>query len=91
MPTVSRVEILQRGCNLENSSASERPATDRGDDIWDSVRDDIGLDGEWKHRRLRKGTPRCEPIGPGRLLTQPHGLRFKFIDDLMAYLAAGRR
>ena len=78
---VPRVEVLQRGCDLENSTTSECLATDRGDDIRDSVCNDIGLDGKRKHLRLREGTPRCEPIGTGRLFAQSRHLRFKWVDD----------
>ena len=48
-------EVLQGGRRVENPSASERPATDRSDDVGDSVRDDIRLDGERKYQQLREG------------------------------------
>jgi len=35
---------------VEDPPASECLAADRGDDVRDSVRNDIRLDGEWKHQ-----------------------------------------
>ena len=64
------VEVLQGGCDMENAPASECPATDRSGDVRDSVRNDIRLDGQWKHQRFREGTPRCKSVGAGMLLTQ---------------------
>jgi len=56
--TLCRVEILQRSYDMENSPASERATADRSDDVrGDSLRDDIRLDGERKHQRLREGAP----------------------------------
>jgi len=59
------VEILQGSHDMENASASERAAADRSDDVRDSLRNDIELDGERKHQRLREGTPGCKPFGAG--------------------------
>jgi hypothetical protein len=68
--TIPCVEVLQGGCDVEIPPASERPVTDRSDDVRGSVRNDIGLDGKWEHQRLCEGTPGCKPIGPGRLSIQ---------------------
>ena len=54
---------------MENTPTSEHSATDWGDDVRNSFRDDIGLDGRWKYQRLREGTPGCKSVGFGRLLT----------------------
>ena len=40
---------------MESLPTSERPVADRSDDVRDSIRNDIGLDGEWKYQRLREG------------------------------------
>ena len=65
-----RVEVLQGGHDVEDPPTSECPTADRSDDVRDSVRDDIGLDGERKYQRLREGAPRCKPVGAGRLFAQ---------------------
>jgi len=44
---------------MEIPSPSERPATHRSNNVRGLVRDDIRLDGEWKHQRLRRETSRC--------------------------------
>ena len=41
---------------MENPPTSERPTTDRSDDVGVSVCNDIGLDGEWEHQQVREGT-----------------------------------
>ena len=41
---------------MENPPASEYPTADGSDNVRVSVRNDIGLDGEWKHQQLREGT-----------------------------------
>ena len=64
------MEVLQGGCDVENPPASERLAAGRSDDVRGSVRNDIRLDDEWKHQRLREDTPGCNPVGAGRLFTQ---------------------
>ena len=64
------VEVLQRGRHLENLPTSERPAADRSDDVRESVRNGVGLDGKRKHQRLREGTPGCRPVGTGRLFNR---------------------
>jgi hypothetical protein len=48
-PIAPYVEVLQGSRDMENPSASERPAADRSDDVRGPVRNDIGLDGKWKH------------------------------------------
>ena len=55
---------------MEISSTFERPAADRGDDVRESLRDGIGLDGERKHQRLREGTPECKSNRAGRLFVE---------------------
>ena len=44
-----RAEILQGGHAVEHPSPSERVATVGRDDGRETVRDGIGVDGEWKH------------------------------------------
>jgi hypothetical protein len=46
---------------MENPSASECTAADRSDDDRDPVRNDIGVDGGWKHQRFREGASRRRP------------------------------
>ena len=48
--TMLRVEILQGSRDLEKSPASECTAPNRSDDVRDSVRNGIRLDGEWKRQ-----------------------------------------
>ena len=55
---------------MEDPPTSQRSGTDRSDNVRDSVRNDIRLDGEWKHRQFCEGTPGCKPIGIGRLFAQ---------------------
>jgi hypothetical protein len=64
------VEVLQGSRDVENAPASECPIADRSDHVRDSVCDGIRLDGQWKHQRLREGTPGCESVGAGMLLSQ---------------------
>jgi len=47
---MSDAEVLQRGYDMEDPPAPECLAADRGDDVRDSVCDDIRLDGKWKHQ-----------------------------------------
>jgi len=35
---------------MEGAPTSEHPATDRGDDVQDQVRNGVRLDGEWKYQ-----------------------------------------
>jgi len=58
---MSRVEVLQGGRDMEIPPTSERPTTDRCNNVRGPVRNDIRLDGEWKHQRLRRETSRCRP------------------------------
>ena len=51
---------------MEGPPAPECPAADRSDDVRDSVRDDIRLDGEWKRQRVREGTPGYRSVEAGR-------------------------
>jgi len=64
--TVPRAEVLQGGCRVENPPTSECPTVDWSDNVRDPVRDDIGLDGEWKYQQLPEGTSRHKPAGTGR-------------------------
>ena len=48
--TESCAEVLQRGGDVEGPSASKYTSANRGYDDRESVRDDIGLDGERKHQ-----------------------------------------
>jgi len=40
---------------MENPPASKHPTTDRSDDVRDSVRNDIKLDGKWEHQQVYEG------------------------------------
>jgi hypothetical protein len=73
---------------MENAPASKCPVTDWSNDVRDSVRDGIGLDGQWKPQRLREGTPGCKPVGAGRF---PLRSSLPFIDDWVTHLASRRR
>jgi hypothetical protein len=64
------VEVLQGGRDVEIPPASEHPAADRRDDVRGPFRNDIGLDGEWEHQRVREGTPGCKPVGTGKPFSQ---------------------
>jgi len=46
------VEVLQGGGDVEIPSTSECPAANWGNNVEESVRDGIGLDGEWKYPRI---------------------------------------
>lgn len=59
------VEVLQGGCNVENSPAPQRSCSDRSDNDRDKVCNDLRLDGEWKHHRVCEGTPGCKPFQAG--------------------------
>jgi len=52
---------------MENPPTSECPSPGRGDNVRESVRDGVRLDGERKHQQFREGTPRCRPVGTGEL------------------------
>ena len=56
-------EVLQGSCDLENPPASERSAPDWSNNGREPVCNGVRLDGEWKHQRLREGTPGCKPAG----------------------------
>ena len=64
------VEVLQGGRGVENSPTSKRPSTNWSDDVRDSVRNGLRLDGEQKHQQLCEGTPECKPVGAGGLSGQ---------------------
>jgi len=63
-------EVLQEGCNMEDPSSSERVAAFGRNDDGDPVRDGIGVDGEWKHKRVCKGAYRRESTGACTFLVQ---------------------
>jgi hypothetical protein len=46
---------------MENSSAPKCAVADRSDDDREPVRNGIGVDGAWKHQRLREGTSGSRP------------------------------
>ena len=48
--TMSCIEVLRGGCDMEGPPSSERAATNRRDDDRDLVRDGIGADGKWEHQ-----------------------------------------
>ena len=41
---------------MENPPAPKCPTIDRGDNVRDPIRDDIGLDGKREHQQLCEGT-----------------------------------
>ena len=51
---------------MGGTPTSERPATDRSDDVRYPVCDDIRLDGKRKHEHFCEGKSRHGPIGTGR-------------------------
>jgi hypothetical protein len=53
---------------VENPSASKCPAADWSDNDRGSVCNDIRVDGEWEHQRLREDAPGCKPVGAGKFL-----------------------
>ena len=55
---------------MENPPTSECPTTTRSDDVRDSVRDGIRLDGKWKHQRVREDASGCKPARPGKPFIQ---------------------
>ena len=61
--TESETEILQGGRNMGDPPSSERSPAVRRDNIRQSVRDGIGMDGEWEHQRVCEGVPRRESDG----------------------------
>ena len=50
---------------MESTSASECTATDRSDDGWDSLRNGVGVDGEWDHQSIRGEKSGCGPVRTG--------------------------
>jgi len=48
---------------MESPSSSKRVASGRRDDDRESVRDGIGMDGEWEYQRVFEGAYRCESAG----------------------------
>ena len=52
--TVSHTAVLRRGHYMEDTSSPERATTVRRDDDRESIslRDGIGVDGEWEHQRV---------------------------------------
>jgi len=47
-------EVLQGGCDVENSPPPERAATVGSYNGRSSVCDGIGVDGEWEYQRIRQ-------------------------------------
>ena len=47
---------------MERTSSPERVATARSDDDRESVRDDIGVDGEWEYQRIPEGPRRRRSV-----------------------------
>ena len=69
------IEILQRGHNLESTSASEHITTTRGDNDRGSVCDGIGVDDKRKHQTVCDGTSECESVRTRKLsLEAPEAL-----------------
>ena len=52
---------------MENPPTSECPSPCRGDNVRESVRDGVRLDGERKYQRFREGKPGCRPVEAGAL------------------------
>ena len=77
---VSCVGVLQGGCSVEDPSSSQCPAPGRGDDLKEPICDDIRLDDEWKHLRLRQGTSGCKPDQARRFFALGFFL-FRFVDN----------
>jgi hypothetical protein len=73
---------------VENAPASECPTADRSNNVRDSVRDGIGLDGQRKPQRLCEGTPGHKPIGAGGF---PLRVSMPFVDDWLIHLVSRRR
>jgi len=55
---------------MENPPTSECSAADRSDHVRGSVRIGLGLDGEWKHQRLREDISGRRPVLARRLSIQ---------------------
>jgi len=55
---------------MEDPPAPERPTADRSYGVREPVCNGVGLDGQWKHKRVREGAPGCKPVGTGRLYVQ---------------------
>ena len=68
MLTTLCAEILQGGRNVDIPSTSKRPTTDRSDDVADSVRNGIALDGKRKHQRVHQEKSRSRPTRACRSL-----------------------
>jgi len=61
-------EILQGGHTLEGPLPSERVTTFGCNNGGETVRDGIGVDGEWEHHRVYEEN-RCEPVRAGMFPT----------------------
>lgn len=57
----SYVEILQGSRDVEIPQTSEHPATNRSDNVEGLVCGSVGMDGKWKHQRIRQGTSGRRP------------------------------
>ena len=58
--TGSNTEILQGGRSVGDPPSSKHTAVVRRDSLRESVRDGIGMDGEWEYQRVCEGTCRRE-------------------------------
>ena len=65
---------------MESPPASECAAVNRSDDVRYSVRNGVGLDGEWKYQRLCEGTPGCKSDRAGKM----------FIESLAVFATSSR-
>ena len=55
-------EVLQGSDHLESSSSPERIATAGSYNGQQPVRDGVGMDGQWKHQRVRQDAQGCKPF-----------------------------
>ena len=62
MLTVTCIEVLQGVLGLESSSSSERAAAARSHYDRDSVRNGVGVDGQWEHQSICSGTSRRKQV-----------------------------
>jgi len=55
--TVSHPEALQGVRGMERTPSSERVVPAGSDNVWDKVRDCVGMDAEWQHQPICEGPP----------------------------------
>lgn len=58
--TLTRVEVLQGGHHLGNSSPSERVTTARSDDERLPIYNGVGMDDRWEYQRVHQDASKCE-------------------------------